>query len=225
MHVEKAKERIGMVLGGILCAILLLAADTFVFGVEFVGSAVYKREALSVLEQSGIMPFAPYKKGQEDWICAQLLTLPNVEYCSIKKSGGYVYVEMRLSPFFQDSVQTESMTAKHNGALLSIAVLRGESRVKIGQEIRVGDVLVENAFSIEGGGQVRVEPIARAVIACVYEKEISAQTQEEAFAAAYLELGLTDRDSIVERTIEESSDEQGLFHVKIQYTVIETVNM
>ncbi|MBO4939638.1 MAG: sporulation protein YqfD [Clostridia bacterium] len=224
-YVEMAKKRIGMLVGMLAGLIVLLAADSFVFGVEFVGSAVYKREALSVLEQSGITPFAPYPKGKEDWACAQLLVISDVEYCSIKKSGGYVYVEMRISPFSKESVQTESMRAKHTGKVYALAVLRGESRVEIGQEVNVGDVLVENVFLMEDGGQVRVEPIAKVVIECIYEKEIEAETADEAFASAYLELDVSDKDRILEKTVEKTDGERSLFHVKIRYMAIETVNM
>ena len=37
-YLEKAKERIGLLLGGLLFAVLLLFSDAFVFGVEFVGT-------------------------------------------------------------------------------------------------------------------------------------------------------------------------------------------
>ena len=224
-YVEAAKKRMGMLMGMLACLIGLLAADSFVFGVEFVGTDVYRREAFIALEQSGIQPFAPYQKGKEDWICAQLLTLSDVEYCSVKKSGGYVYVEMRISPFPKDSVQKESLRARRDGKVISLSVLRGESRVKIGQQIRKGDMLVENVFFVEGGGQVRVEPMAKVVLECVYERDISVQTAEEAFAEAYLELDLSDKDRILEKTITEVGEQNGLFHVKICYTAIESVNM
>ena len=105
--------------------------------------------------------------------------------------------------------------AQVDGTVLSTHVTMGDS-------VRAGDVLVENYFSLEDGGQVRVEPIARASIACFYQTQIQAESEEEAFANAYLELGLTPLDRITEKEIFYEND---LYTVKIGYIVIETINM
>ena len=223
-YLEWGKKRIGMLLGALLFIIFALAADNFVFGVQFIGSNVYAREVYQALEEGGIHLFNPYPEGKEDWVCARLLALPDVEYCSVQKRGGYVCVEMRISPFIKKTFEKGNMQAKHSGILRSLTVLRGEAKKSVGEEIAVKDVLVENYFTKQDGGQVCVEPIAKAVIECVFEEDIEAETAEQAFAIAYLELAFTPEDRILEQNVTVDEKQTGMFHVKIRYLATEIIN-
>jgi hypothetical protein len=94
---------------------------------------------------------------------------------------------------------------------------------KAGESVCVGETLVADYFSLEGEGQVRVEPIARVKIACVYEGlHSTADSMQQAFAEAYLALQLTEKDEIVQTDITQIDDG---FHVKINYVVIESMNL
>ena len=153
-YAEILKKRIGLLLGGLLFVAALAYADGFIFGVEFVGTPIYQREVYAILEESGVKPFRLYKQKAEDIICSKILALDGVEYCSVQKKGLWARVELRFSPFKQQTIEKESMQAKHTGKLLSLAVLKGTAVKKVGEEIAVGDVLVENHFHVEGEGQV-----------------------------------------------------------------------
>ncbi len=218
-RIEKWTKRTGLLLGGLLFAIATLYADNFVFSVEYVGTSVYARETRIALEQAGVKLFAPYESGKEDFICAQILALDGVEYCSVKKSGGKLIVETRLSPFASEYAKSGKMQAKYSGTLLALTVLRGTALVKIGESVQIGQTLVDDHFLVEGGEQVRVEIIARARFSCVWEGEIDAETEDEAFANAYLEIG--ENTEITERNIEKN--ENG-FHVKLVYTATQSIN-
>ncbi|MBE5740190.1 MAG: hypothetical protein E7349_04970 [Clostridiales bacterium] len=221
-YVELMKKRAGLLLGGLLFAAAIVASDSLIFGIQFVNSSVYERETLMALEESGIKPFAPYNDKDLDVACSKILSLDGVEYCSVRKTGFWAQVELRFSPFTLNRFEKDSMKAKHTGTLLSLTALKGTPVKKIGDEIQVNDVLVENYFSLESGGQVCVEPIARASIACCYEAVLEANSEEEAFAMAYLELGLSDLDTI---TAKEITGADCLYTVKIGYIVIERINM
>ena len=221
-YVELMKKRAGLLLGGLLFAAAIVASDSLIFGIQFVNSSVYERETLMALEESGIKPFAPYNDKNLDVACSKILSLDGVEYCSVRKTGFWAQVELRFSPFTLNRFEKDSMKAKHTGTLLSLTALKGTPVKKIGDEIQVNDVLVENYFSLESGGQVCVEPIARASIACCYEAVLEANSEEEAFAMAYLELGLSDLDTI---TAKEITGADCLYTVKIGYIVIERINM
>ena len=221
--VDFCKNRTGFLLGIMAFCILTLAADSFVFGIEFVGTDVYAREVAQTLNENGIRLFAPYKKGKEDMITAKLLTLDYVDFCSVAKRGGKIRVELRVSPFTAPLLSTGEMQAKHTGEILSITALRGTALKKAGESVCVGETLVADYFSLEGEGQVRVEPIARVKIACVYEGlHSTADSMQQAFAEAYLALQLTEKDEIVQTDITQIDDE---FHVKINYVVIESMNL
>ena len=220
--VEKAKKRLGFVLGVLLFCGVSVAADSFVFGVDFVGTDVYRREVLAALEKRGIKPFSVYKSGEEDLVCSEILSLSGVEYCSVKKLGLRVVVEIRTSPFQTQTALQGEMLSKHSGTVLSIVAIKGTPLKKIGDTVRVGEPLVGDYFITQDGGQVRVEIIARAHIACVYEAEIPAQTAEEAFAAAYLESGISSEDTVTERKVEQT---QNGYFVRLAYTALQRMNV
>ena len=220
-YLSSARKRIGLVLGGVLCVVLVAVSQSFVLAVDFVGSECYQRDALQVLDEVGIRKFSPYKKGQEDMVCAKLLALDGVEFCSLKKTGNRLAVEIRLSPFPTMQIERGNMQAKHEGVVQAITVLRGTPLKKAGESVRMGETLVGDWFSTEDKGQVRVEIIARACIACTYEMDVEAENEESAFAKAYLAVGFTDKDEMKEKSITRQGD---LYRVKLLYHAIETIN-
>ncbi|MBQ3220634.1 MAG: sporulation protein YqfD [Clostridia bacterium] len=217
-----AKKRAGFLLGGLLFCCATLFFDSFTFGVSFVGSSVYEREARQALESYGIKPFARYASGNEDLVCSKLLALDGVEFCSVQKKGLWVRVEMRLGDTVRLQLIGGDMRARHTGEILSITALRGTPLKKAGDTVQAGDTLVGGWFSIEEGEQVSVEPIARASIKCVHEGEYEAEDAESAFARAYLALGLEEDCKVTEKTVEKR--ENGFF-VRIAYTAVESVNL
>ena len=52
--VEKCKKRVGLVLGGVLALAVLLASNSLVLGVRFVGEQSYKREGYAALAEAGV---------------------------------------------------------------------------------------------------------------------------------------------------------------------------
>jgi hypothetical protein len=221
--VDFCKNRAGIILGVLAFCILTLGADSFVFGIDFVGTSVYARETAQVLEESGVRLFAPYKKGAEDIVSAKLLALDFVEFCSVQKVGNRLRVEIRTSPFQSPALLRGQMQAKHTGEIIAITVLRGSALKKIGETVTMGESLVGDWFLTVEGEQVRVEPIARVRIACVYEgAHEGAQSKEQAFAQAYLALGLTEKDEVCGQEITQTDNG---FHVKISYIVTESMNL
>ena len=56
----------------------------------------------------------------------------------------------------------------------------------------------------------------------MYEAEIQAQSEEEAFAQAYLDIALQDGETLTKKELKKT--ENGFF-VRMQYTAIESVNL
>ncbi len=216
------KKRVGFVLGALAFAAITLAADGLVLGVDVVGITAYERDSRIALAENGIAPFAFYPKGKEDMVTAKLLTLDGVEFCSVKKVGNRVRVELQGSPLTTTRLQKESMTARESGTLLSLTVLRGTPLKQVGEEVQRGEALVGNWFCTETGEKVGAEPIARARIACTYERTYPSADEEQAFAQGYLDAALTATDEILEWTV--TQREEG-FHVKISYLLLQSVNM
>ncbi len=220
--IDFLKNRAGILLGVLAFAILTLGADGLVFGVELVGAQAYRREVLQALEENGVARFGFYPEGVEDLVCARLLRIDGAEFCSVKKVGHWVRVEIRTNPFSTDRLKKESMTANRTGIILSLTALRGTPLKKAGEEVAYGEPLVGNFFQTQDGEQVCVEPIARVTFSCVFEQLIAAESEEEAFAEGYLSIGLAEGDKIVEKSV---ASVEGGFLVNIRYHATQAYNL
>ena len=219
---QTLKKRWGILLGILLFCMVTLYADGFVFGVEIVGSQVYAREVQTTLDEMGVRPFTQYSATRQDEICAKLLALDGVEFCSVQKAGLWVRVEMRLGSFAKRTIQTGKMRSSHTGEIVDITVLRGSPLKKIGDKVMAGELLVDDDVFTESGGHVRVEIIARVQIACIYEALVCADDAESAFAKAYLEIG-ADSNTLVEKSIIENKE--NTYAVRLLYTATQTMNL
>ncbi len=215
------RKRAGLVLGALLFCASLTYASGLTLGVDFVGSTAYTRETLALLEEEGISLYKPYAAGREDILASRLLSLPFVEYASVKKVGTRIRVEIRLSPFQETAIKKGDMFSRYAGTLVNMTVLRGTPLKKAGEEIAIGEPLVGGWLEKQDGGQVPVEPIARVQIACAYEG-VHAGDEVQAFAEAYLALSLSERDEIADCTL---TPIEGGYEVKIKYLVVQTVNL
>ena len=215
------KKRVGLLLGGLLFLSTTAFADGFVFGVEFVGTSVYAREVYSALQDANVRLFAPYSSGKEDLVCAKILALDGVEFCSVQKRGMRLVVEIRTAPFSKDTPKNGELYSGHTGEIVSITVLSGTALKKKGDFVNAGESLVGDWFVKEDGGQVRVQAIARVCMACVYEGEFLTDSEEQAFATAYLTVGVDESISLTEREIQAM---EGGFRVKLCYQVVQTIN-
>lgn len=219
--VESARKRVGFCIGILLFCMITAFSSDYVFGVEFTASSVYAREAYIAMEECGIALGKRYDNKNADLFCAKMLALDGVEFCSIKKAGLKLRVDVRMSPVKTEYFQTGAMRAKHTGTLIAFTVLRGAPLKQIGEEVTAGEVLVGDWFSTEEGGQVRVELIARARIACTYEEKIETENEEDAFAQAYLNAGLENVEDIHEKRVEKTD---GGYLVTLRYDVVESMN-
>lgn len=220
---EFLKKRVGVCVGiAIFCASLPLA-DNLVFGVETVGADGYQREIYSALNENGVRLFSPYPHGKEDLICAEILSLNGVEFCSVQKKGSWVRVEIRKSPFITHSLERGDMLASRSGKIESITVLKGTALKKVGEEVERGEPLVGNWFSTETGERIETHAVARVRIACVYEGETEAKDEESAFAQAYLSLSLSEKDYTQEVLVQPNGD--GGYFVRIAYSVVQSINL
>ena len=216
--VNRIKIRVGILLGILLFCALTLYADGFIFGVDCSGTQVYAREVEQTLASHGIKPFQRYQDGKEDIVCAKLLALDGVEFCSVKKEGLRVRVEMRLSPFQAPAKQSGDMKSTVDGTLISLTVLKGTAQKSAGEKIAVGDTLVSGYFQTEQGELRKVNAIAIARLACEYSSVLQVQSAEEAFATAYLNIGISVQDEITEQKIEQT-DEGFLVYIRYEKTL------
>jgi hypothetical protein len=221
-YTEKLKNRMGMLLGVLIFCVGTLYADNLVFGVKITGDTVYAREVYTALDTHGVTLFSRYDEKKTDLVTAQLLRIPSVEFCSVQKRGLFVCVDMRLAPVLREMRVRGDMKASHSGKLISIMVLSGTALCKAGDSVQAGDTLVGAFVCTESGEKKSVDAVARAYIACEYTQVFGVNTQEQAFAEAYLQLNLTQNDCLQSVSV---TPVQSGYSVHCLYTIVQTINL
>ena len=219
------KSRTGLWIGVLLFCAVGLAANQTVLGVEFVGSSAYKRETLALLAENGIRAFAPYQTGKEDVICSKLLSLPSVEFCSVKKTGLWLRVETRLGNFSKPKYKKGDMVSSRSGKILSMVTLSGTPLKAAGDEVQQGQTLVGAWFVTPNGEseqRTKTDAIARVRLACRYEGLVAAEDEQSAFAQVYLLLELSDGDCITQKQMEKKD---GAYRVCVEYEAVQSWNI
>ena len=212
------KKRIGLFLGGLLFLCGTLYADGLVLSVEIVGETAYEGEILDFLEEGGVKRFAPYRQEKEDLITSRILALPSVSFCSLRKSGTRLIVEVVQSSFSQQRTRVTQLISPVTGVIEELTVLSGVALVRIGDGVKSGEAIVTPMETQANDGFA----VARACISCVYERTFACVTEAEAKARCYLEIGL-DEAHVALQTLTVETDGENVI-VRANYRRIVCVN-
>ncbi len=93
------KKRAGLWLGSVLFLALTLFSDTLVLRIRVSGEVAYTQAVVEILGKYGIEQYKPYSGKQVDLISADILRLDGVGFCSVKKVGSTLVVEVQTAPF------------------------------------------------------------------------------------------------------------------------------
>lgn len=96
------KKRAGLWLGGLLFLVLTLLSDTLVLRIQVSGETAYTQAVEEILHRHGIERYKPYTSKQVDLVSADILRLDGVGFCSLKKVGSTLVVEVQTAPFTKE---------------------------------------------------------------------------------------------------------------------------
>ena len=206
-------KRTGLVLGGLLFLLLTLCSEAFLFKVEIRTDTPLQTEIRRVLNENGMRPFRLYQDREKESVCAQLNLLQGVSFCSIKKVGSVLVVEVRGSSFVNSLERANAFSSERTGTILSLVVLRGQALLGVGETAQAGQAL---AVCEKEGDFV----VARARLACVYEELFEETDEKRAYAKALLTVY---GDGVKITNTEIKREEEGTF-VKIEYEYSYSIN-
>ncbi len=212
---------VGVGLGVCLFFAIVAFSSPYVFRIDVVGTDVYQREVRSILQTHGIKLYAPYKREVEDAVCAKILALDGVEFCSMRKSGNGVTVELRLNAFSSARREDGGLVAPRKGVLVSGAALGGTLLKKVGEEVSSGETIVADYFVTgEGEEEKRAQTHVVAKIKLLCEEQVRGETQSAAEMNARL-LVETVGGELLE--IEATPENEGV--VRVKYILVLKKNM
>ena len=209
------KERVGVVLGALLFLAITAWGDSLVLRVQIDAPAVYTAQVQKTLQEEGVKQYLPYNKAKKDVVCARLLGLDGVSYCSIKKQGSVLVVTLKTNDFFLPIAGGE-LYAERAGVLTRLVVLQGAPCVSVGEKIEAGQRLVEGAIYTADGDRISSPVCAFAELTCVYQGSFVCEDEQEAFAKGYLASGL---ESAQAKLQSQKIEKQGnTYTVSLSYT-------
>ncbi len=210
------KKKLGIFIGIAVFSLLCAFSDFFILRIEVVGTgSYYQREVIALLNENGVKIGGAYREEKSAEITAKILALENVSFCSVKKKGSVLKVEVQTSASSSLGARG-ALVAEAQGTVQSLIIVRGAARVAVGDEVQKGQELV-------GYAQSEDEIImASAQILCRLERQVRADDEKSALHACILEVESVDDAEILTQSVTAQADG---FWVEITYLVTQSLNM
>ena len=93
------KNRVGLWLGALLFVLLTVGSNDYVLNIDVVGDAGYESAVTEILGKYDVTLFERYDGSKTDVLTAEILRLRGVSFCSVRKIGSTIVVEVRTSSF------------------------------------------------------------------------------------------------------------------------------
>ncbi|MGB9919294.1 MAG: sporulation protein YqfD [Moorellales bacterium] len=165
---NRLRRRPGFLAGALFFLLALYVAGSFVWVVEvkFPEPVRYNRGE-TVLEQARVLGLRPgaWRSGLDPQALSRQLAqrLPNIAWVGVHLQGVKATVEVVERVLPPASVEAAHIVAAKAGLIEEVLVVRGEARVKPGEVVRAGQVLISGIIRTPtGGAVVRAEGLVRA---------------------------------------------------------------
>lgn len=156
------KNLIGVALGAALAVSAVFFFESRVLRINVVGSgAYYEEEVRAILSRGGVDILSPAPKSTSH-LTAEILALPRVSFCTVKKSGGIVTVSVEVAGEAVPLAEGP-LLAPVSGTVEELFAVRGTPCCAVGDKVSAGDVLVAD-YAMYGEERRNVLVIARAVV-------------------------------------------------------------
>ncbi len=198
-------------LGALIFTVLSVIFSGLIMGVTFVGNgSVYSEEVNSYLHSQGVKEKTFFQSVDLDNLANGILSsFDEFSFVSCKKRGNTLLIELILAEN-ETHIKADGqkdLYADLDGVVEEIKIYRGTSNVKIGDEVKKGDLLVSGFMEIK---EKRVEVNALAQVTLTAKKEftyISASDKDSEAAIAFaLSSFARECDSAVVDRLEENGE-------------------
>lgn len=157
-YVPFMKKRVLFFVSLILCLGMLYAVTDYIWAIEYVGNVQISNDELNNFLMSEEIHYGMKK---ESLNCEETeknlrACFPNVTWTSIYFQGTKLYVEVKENEKTEPAVQEirgTNLIAAEAGTITSIITRNGVPRVKIGDTVEIGQILVEGAVPVYDEGQ------------------------------------------------------------------------
>ncbi len=105
---------------------------------------------------------------------------PQISLCSIIKKGTNLLINIKEKIDAKDLVSQTDIVAPENGKILELLVVQGRSKVKVGDSVKKGDVIIEGVTN-SNGEDVACKAIGKVKMQIWYSDSITFLSEERVF--------------------------------------------
>ncbi len=220
-------KNLGLVIGSFILLALAIFSNDFIFRVEYSGTGnVLKHDVHRQLQEYGITRFSRFSSMDLDELSTKLLAEnPRLTFVECSKEGNVLIVNSVLSEGNKEKLtgNATELVSDTDGIIEDLKIYRGSARVKIGDEIKKGQILVDGLVTVKDQ-ELTVNVLAVAYIKCkaVYEYNSTASGLENAVLSMYEEN--FDDGEVIESNVFVTQTENGyVYQIEIYYRRIVSV--
>lgn len=219
-------RRAFLLVGGAIFVAVACLSNAFVLRIDVTGSGAYLENAVrAIVYDCGVREYSLYSGVDEAALISRVLTLPNVTFCSVQKSGSILYVGVEVEEESGPRADYSPLRADTSGTVQNIVAICGTPAVKIGDAVNAGDTLIW-AYSQVNGQNVPCLAVGYAVLSCSASVSYAAASEsdenlEAAYAAALLYVG---DGEITERSHTVRTNAEGVIYT-VDFTYLYTLTI
>ncbi|NLM55861.1 MAG: sporulation protein YqfD [Clostridiales bacterium] len=183
-------KRAGLIVGAFIFFAAVFISDWFVWEIKVSGNeTLTDAEVLEQLEVQGFK-LGTYIKGVDfDKLHNRVLRdSPNIAWISVNMKGSVAYVEVReYKPGgTEESDKPANVVAATDGIITQVSVFNGRAAVKIGDEVKEGQLLISGVIEYEKAetqivrakGEVYAEINREIIVSIPLKREVTARTND-----------------------------------------------
>ena len=155
---------IGIIIGIFLSLILWGISTFFITDILVIGNYnLTTKEIFEVLENNEIYKWKPKKDIDTKQLQNKIENINHISYASVIIRGNALIVNVKEELTNNEVINIgnfDPIVSVYDGQITSVKLIQGTLKVKVGDIIKVGDILVEPYITSMSGERVSVEPLA-----------------------------------------------------------------
>ena len=172
---KKTAKRPGIFAGLFLLLAIIYALTGFIWFIEVEGFSEQKQKVYKILEDKGIKPGTDKRKIDEKLLKREIMAkMLDVSWVSIEKKGVSLVINGKLKKETANYKKAD-IVAKKEGIIKEVLVFRGNLRVRPGQKVAAGEVLISGVD--EKGNTIVADGLIKAVT--WYKKQVRVPLEEK----------------------------------------------
>ena len=219
-------KNLGVAVGILAFIFLATFSNDFIFGFKFTGSgSVYERQTMELLRQNGVEVNKRFSSFDLNLLSDRILeNSPYLSFVQCYKKGNVFVVELRESkqspPTLDCSIKKLLSTV--DGVVNEVKVYRGTAQVQIGDQVKVGDLLVDG-YSETKDGVVETNVLALVSLTSTIEYQYFFKEQNcQDYALLLAESELGDKQIIKHAVTVKQTDGGYNYIVNLYFNVVIT---